>query len=671
MVPNRTIILAAAVLLSTGCGFSASPGTGGQITPIAAAPQRELLPDQQVQQVLNRFAFGGRPGDAERVRAMGVDRWIALQLEPQRIDDRATDRVIASYDMLDAPTSQIVSSFRKVREARRRMQQRSGGNAGNAGNGGSSRSRRDVLRELARNDPAALEAALRVREALTDVQSAKLARAVGSERQLQEVMVDFWENHFSVFAGKGQTRLYLASYDRDAIRPNALGKFRELLGAVARSPAMLYYLDNWRSAADSSAPRLIADGSRRRVPAAPGPTTPHRRPAPPAARPATPRTRPASPATTPIAPRTRRAAPTAQRPASPRRSGLNENYGRELMELHTLGVDGGYTQHDVIEVARAFTGWTIDPRNGTFVFRPEIHDAGEKVVLGHRLAAGRGMQDGEDVLDILASSPATARFIARKLVTHFVSDAPPSALVERVARSYMRTGGDIREMLRTIATSPELFSRAAYRAKVKTPFELVASSLRAMGAAPDTTPRTALIVARLGQPIFGRQTPDGWPDHGDAWMNTGAILERINFGLALAGGRIPGASLATWPYTPSLGALGHEQQVDGVIRAILGGEASPATRNVLVSGENPLVTKYADSASSRLSFADEDILDGSDDAMSGDGTTTATRFPMQPATQPANPHSRRRPPLTAAPSSAGGLARIVGLALGAPEFQRR
>ena len=608
----------AAALILAACGMNFSRGSQPYVLQQPPS-QRELLPDQQVQQVLNRFAFGGRPGDAARVRAMGVDRWVALQLEPRRIDDRATDRMVASYEMLDKPTSETVRSYRELREARQREAKQRGAGQLEA-------------KPRASEDPETLDAARRVRAAVSEVQSAKLARAVSSDRQLQEVMVDFWENHFSVFAGKGQTRLYLAAYDRDAVRPHALGTFRDLLGAVAKSPAMLFYLDNWRSAADSTRPTLAARGSPRRVPAALGPTTPRRAPA----------------------------ARASAAPRPPHRNGLNENYGRELMELHTLGVDGGYTQQDVIEVARAFTGWSIDPRDGSFVFRPQLHDAGAKVVLGHRLAAGRGIEDGEDVLDILASSPATARFVARKLVVHFVSDSAPAALVERVAQTYMRTGGDIREMMRTIATSPEFFSRASYRAKVKTPFELVASALRAMGAAPDTGHRTATLVARLGQPIFGRQTPDGWPDHGDAWMNTGAILNRINFGLALAAGHIPGASLATWPYTDSLSALDHEQQVDGVIATILGGEVSPATRNVLISGENPMLSKYAENTVGTVTFDD----DGSD---SGGGMRAATRFPVQPATRPANPRIRRAP--TAKGTS--DLAQILGLALGAPEFQRR
>ncbi len=663
---KRTIGIAAAgavaSIILAACTINLSQGSLAGATPLP--PQRELLPDQQVQQVLNRFAFGGRPGDAARVRAMGVDRWIALQLHPERIDDRAADRVVAGYEMLGVPTAELLQSYREVREARRSAQSAAPGAVNprprNAGDPNAARGAA-ALRDAVLRDARALEAARRIRTAAAEVQSAKLARAVTSERQLQEVMVDFWENHFSVYEGKGLTRFFIADYERDAIRPRALGKFRDLLGAVAKSPAMLFYLDNWRSAADSTRPTLAANPSGRRVPPQAGPTTP-RRATPTTLPPTTPRRR--SPATDPASDaRARRAAPstpssTAQRPR--RRNGLNENYGRELMELHTLGVDGGYTQNDVIEVARAFTGWTIDPRDGSFVFRPQIHDAGAKIVLGHRLPAGRGIEDGEDVLDILASSPATARFVARKLVVHFVSDSPPPALVERVAQTYMRTDGDIREMVRTIATSPDLFSRAAYRSKVKTPFELVASALRAMGAAPDSTHRTAAIVGRLGQPIFGRQTPDGWPDHGDAWMNTGAILNRINFGLALADGRIPGASLATWPYADSLARLDHERQVDGVIATILGGEASPATRSVLVSGENPMLEKYADSADALVSFDVEESA--AEDPMRG-----STGFPTLLEMLPANGRVRRRAPA----SALNDLKQILGLALGAPEFQRR
>jgi uncharacterized protein (DUF1800 family) len=301
---------------------------------------------------------------------------------------------------------------------------------------------------------------------------------------------------------------------------------------------------------------------------------------------------------------------------------VNENYARELMELHTLGVDGGYTQTDVQEVARALTGWTIDAPNlgGDFTFRPELHDAAEKVVLGHVLPAGRGIEDGEDVLDILARAPATARFITTKLARRFVSDDPPPALIDRCASAFSKSDGDIRTTVRCIVTSPEFFSRDAYRAKVKTPFELVASTLRALGAPPDTTPRSAQIVAQLGQPIFGRPTPDGWPDRGDAWMNSGAILNRINFGLRAAAGQLPGVRLASWAEAARLRPLPPDRQVSGVIDALLGGDASLETQQALASGENPLLAANAN--------------------------------------RPAGPQ------LT-------GLASIVGLALGSPEFQRR
>jgi uncharacterized protein (DUF1800 family) len=610
---------------STG-RLAAGPAPAAEPIVVMSSEPREQLPDEQVQQVLNRLSYGSRPGDAEKVRAMGVDRWIATQLVPERIDDAAAEQLVSHYETLHESTGDLVETFRQVQQARRREQMQLKAEGDTAG-------KRDARREALANDPQLRELARKAQKIVGDVQSAKLARAVVSERQLDEVMVDFWENHFSVFSGKGQTRLFLASYDRDVIRPHALGKFRDLLEAVAKSPAMLFFLDNWQSAADSLHPTLAA-----------------------ARQPARGRFGGFRPGVGRV----------PQRPAGgapPRRArGLNENYARELMELHTLGVDGGYTQKDVIEVARALTGWTMNPRDGEFVFRPEMHDAGQKVVLGHTLAAGRGMEDGEDVLDIVARHPSTARFITKKLVRHFVSDSAPPALVNQCAGVFTKTDGDIRETVRCIVTSPEFFSRAAYRAKVKTPFEVVASALRAMNAQPDTTPRTAQLVARLGQPIFGRQTPDGWPDRADAWMNTGAILNRINFGLALAAGRVPGASLATWPLTPSLRAQSRPAQVDGVIKAILGGQSSPETRSILMSGENPLISKLASADSSGRDLMDNPMADD----MAG--------MPPRQAGAAVAKNGRPRPnaaSLLNRPVNLEGLAQVVGLALGSPEFQRR
>lgn len=416
---------------------------------------------------------------------------------------------------------------------------------------------------------------------------AKMTRAIFSERQLLEVMTDFWENHFSVFSGKMPTRFSLLEYDRDVIRPHALGKFRDLLGAVARSPEMLYYLDNWQSQADSLHDNLGELTNLKKA-------------------------------------RTAQDSARIRAAVLKRRQGLNENYGRELLELHTLGVDGGYTQQDVINVARALTGWTVDdPRaGGGFVFRPAMHDASPKLVLGHELPGGRGIEDGEEVLDIVARDPATARFIARKLVRHFVSDSVPTSLVDRAAAVFVKTDGDIRQVLATIVTSPEFYSRVAYKAKVKTPFELVVSTMRAMDQLPDTTPRTAQLPSRLGQPVFGRLTPDGWPDDAQEWINAGAILNRINFGTLAANGGLPGVTIDRWPPATVLRTAPFPEQVDGVVRELLGGEASPETRSILLSGVNPLA-----------------------------GAT--------PASNTADANAPRR------------LKDLIGLTLGAPEFQRR
>jgi hypothetical protein len=336
------------------------------------------------------------------------------------------------------------------------------------------------------------------------------------------------------------------------------------------------------------------------------------------------------------------------------------------MELHTLGVDGGYAQKDVQEVARALTGWTFNRQSGEFFFNPTIHDAGEKTILGHKFPAGRGQQEGEEVLDLVARAPATARFITMKLARHFVSDDTPKSLVDRCANTFSTSDGDIRETLRCVITSPEFFSRQAYRAKVKTPFEVVASALRAVNAEPDYTPRTAQVVARLGQPIFGRQTPDGWPDRGDAWMNTGAILNRINFGLSLAAGQLPTARLNYWPEYDSLRTMSRSQQVDAVVKSMLGGQVSVETREVLMSGENPMLAK-AGAANDVNGMA---VID-TDPMMGGAGGRAGRPAAKQQQGKgfPRGPNAQL--PGFGRPVDLKGLPQVVGLALGAPEFQRR
>jgi uncharacterized protein (DUF1800 family) len=644
----------ALVLVTLGCvgTLPPSPNSAGNALASAlsetalsetAITAREQTADQQIHQLLNRLAFGARPGDVEAVRAMGVDAWVERQLYPERIADTATAQFVARFPTLGKTGEQLLADYPPPAAALAQLQRRGG--------------------TVSAADSAALQQQGRQSYAfLGELASSRVARAVMSERQLQEVLVDFWENHFNVFAGKDRTRYFLPEYDAQTIRPHALGSFRTLLGAVAKSPAMLYYLDNWQSVADSGRPTLR-----------------------PAARPLTARQA------------ARRAAVLQQRvlqnpslqQALSRRRGLNENYARELMELHTLGVEGGYTQQDVIEVARAFTGWTIarGAQGGGFAFRPEVHDAGAKTILGRSFAANRGIEEGEAVLDLLASHPSTARFIARKLAQRFVSDTPSTALVARGADTFLRTHGDIRAVVRTIVTSSEFFATANYRAKVKSPFELVTSTLRAMQAPPDATPRTSQLVSRLGQPLFGHQAPNGYPETGDAWMNTGAILNRINFGLAAAAGRVPGIRMAAWPLSAQLATVSREAQVDGVIAELFGGAVSADTRQVLLTGSNPFLQQHGGANDSLLMADDSDTMMGN---MAGEAprvrqpagaeARAARREARQPAARQQQAAGREavRPERGASLTQTigslpplAGFAQIVGLALGAPEFQRR
>lgn len=460
--------------------------------------------DRTIAHVLNRIGFGARPGDVERVRAIGLQKYIDQQLHPERIPDSAMRARLAGLPTLGMSSRDIAEQYaRPALEAKRARQEAA--KAGDATSDG----------------PARMPAPDRERgnRVLVELGEQKVLRAVYSDRQLEEVLTDFWFNHFNVDARKGPERFLLTAYERDAIRPHVLGKFRELLQATATSPAMLFYLDNWMSADPSGPHRPAATAGR-----------------PPAGREPFRGGRPMFPRlSTPQGATARRNAP----------KGLNENYGRELMELHTLGVDGGYTQKDVTEVARSFTGWTIqNPRaGGGFRFEPRLHDEGQKVVLGHVINSGGGIEDGEQVLDILAGHPSTGRFIATKLVRRFVSDTPPPALVDRAAARFRGTDGDLREVTRTILTSPEFLSPEAYRAKVKTPFEFVASALRATNADVQDAVPLVRAVQRLGMPLYQCQPPTGYSDTADAWVNTGALVSRMNFTLQLGSNGLPGTTV--------------------------------------------------------------------------------------------------------------------------------
>jgi uncharacterized protein (DUF1800 family) len=488
-----------------------------------------------------------------------------------------------------------------------------------------------------------------------ELQASRILRAVYSERQLQEVMVDFWTNHFNVFAGKGADRWLLVSYDRDTIRPNTFGKFRDLLLATAQSPAMLFYLDNFQSvspdAPQGNRMRRQQQGQRGGLLGMLGGRGQQQRRG----------IGNNQQVRRPDGEMIKEDMPERARQQQRAKRGINENYARELMELHTLGVDGGYTQKDVQEVARCFTGWTIfDPRGvssrvapqmadnaGKFYFNPRLHDDGEKTVLGHKIPAGGGINDGLMVLDILAKHPSTAKFIATKLATKFISDSPSPALVERIAAAYTKSDGNIRETLRAIFTSPEFIAPDTYRAKIKTPFELAISALRTLGGETNGGPSFHQWIARMGEPIYGYQAPTGYPDTAEDWVNTGALLERLNFGLALANNRIPGTrvNLERFSKNAESSAANQTQTMERFLDVILQGDVSPNTKQTLMKKMNEPVPEPV-------------AKNETPDAM----TTDESNAP------------RRRREMARTNFNAGipsETVKIVGLILGSPEFQRQ
>jgi uncharacterized protein (DUF1800 family) len=612
-------ILSVACVLSVGVdvpSLAASPAAANDKKPkqdpaLKNLPITELSADEAIFHALNRLAYGPRPGDVERVRQMGLAKWIDQQLNPNSIDDKALEARLENYPTLRMSSARLIEEYPQPKQAekeaakraqaqREQEQQRKSDTAaaviakdmeadlsaretaatqkeqlssatqpdaadpnGNANApspmkqdpamenpGAKGGGKRDVLGGDPNNVPRAIaEDSKRPQRVVAELAMAKVARAIYSERQLQQVMDDFWFNHLNVFAGKGEDRYYLTAFERDVIQPHTLGKFKDLLTVSAKSPAMLFYLDNFLSADPRAAQRAAQERYARQMA----------------------RYRGWGPPPVP---------PSAQQKKNDR--GLNENYGRELMELHTLGVDGGYTQKDVTEVARCFTGWTIEkPRmNPQFKFDEKLHDPDPKYVLGKKIHAG-GMKDGEEVIDLLVRNPSTAKFISTKLARRFVSDAPPQALVGRMANTFAESDGDIKAVMRTMIYSPEFWSRETYRAKIKTPFELVVSATRALGTDVDMPQPLVGWVGRIGEPIYQCQPPTGYADKADAWVNTGALLNRLNFSLALAGNKMRGSR------TDVSALLGVETSADAkaalerAVQVFLGGQAGPTTVETL------------------------------------------------------------------------------------------
>src|SRR5881394_2821708 len=475
-----------------------------------AAP---FSPRDSASHALNRLAYGPRPGEIERVARAGVLRWIDAQLAPDQIDDEALAGREREFDVLKYDRGDLARLYAEVQRARQE---------------------RKRMGDTAADKPDDSPVAVKGRRLAAQVQQLAVVRAALSERQLYEVMVDFWTNHFNVYVAKGADRFLTPDYIEHTIRPHAMGGFEDLLIATAQSPAMLFYLDNWESVAPGASPPFPLSARRRGGQGV-------------------------------------RTAP----------KGINENYARELLELHTLGVDGGYDQHDVIEVARIFTGWSIwrPQQGGDFEFHDWAHDTGDKQVLGVEFERGHGMDEGIRLLKLLANHPATMHHVSRQLCQRFVNDDPPDGCVDDAVAAWQRTHGDIREVLRAIFHGPDFWAAANVRAKVKTPLEFVVSAARAVAADPDTTPRLAQMVARLGEPLYLHVAPDGYPEKEDAWVNSGALLDRMNAGVALAAGTLPGVTVSLDSLIPAIGDA--EQLILQVNDKILDGTMTENTKDVI------------------------------------------------------------------------------------------
>jgi uncharacterized protein (DUF1800 family) len=551
---ERVFLAAGAAICLTLLPGAAAPSPNK--SPGGSAENRRLfgrpIPKQdRIQHALNRLSFGSKAGDADRVQALGLKKWIELQLHPERIPENPVlTAKLQPLDSLLMTTRELVTNYPEPQMIRRMLDGRlafptdpdrrlliekvaerferrqKAGQDPPQEQELASLLAPEQLRELRTGTPverlAAFEALPPARQneilvalpqgvrqgifpaappelrrkielaagpqqvVALDLSQGKLLRAIYSTHQLEELLTDFWFNHFNVYLDKGADHFLITEYERDVIRPHVLGRFGDLLKATAKSPAMLFFLDNWQSRGPGPA------GRGKRVP-----------------------------------------------------SGLNENYGRELMELHTLGVDGGYTQRDVTEVARCFTGWTIDQpgQGGPFSFNPRIHDQGEKTVLGVRIPPGGGIEDGEKVLDILARHPSTAHFISRKLAVRFVADDPPPALVEHMAQTFLKTKGDLRAVMTTMLESREFWSLGAYRSKLKSPLELVASAVRAADGDVDFASGLVNEVARMGQPLYRKQEPTGYSNSSQEWLNSAGLLARMNFAVNLEDHKIPGVKV--------------------------------------------------------------------------------------------------------------------------------
>lgn len=655
------VLLSAPILFSYN--YSTSPGDAPYRFPYSKGG---LTQRQAAAHLLSRFTFGARPGDIDKVNAMGLEKWFEKQLDANFNDDTLNQK-LAGYDALQLSNKEIIEKFPRA-GLLLRMAVKEGSIDKDSVNKGDKKEYREQLAAYMQ------QKGLRPQQELyRQLVNQKILRATYSNNQLKEVLTDFWFNHFNVAIVKNDCAPFILSYERDIIRPNVLTHFNDLLLATAKSPAMLMYLDNFSSsapdntAADPKTKRRMALATARMQKDASDSSMKNQ---------------------------------LAQKLVNAKKNqGINENYAREVMELHTLGVDGGYTQQDVTQAARVLTGWTVYPmgdygnnavvkrliermgeermkkqgfvRDGDFFFAANRHDKNEKIVLGKKFAADQGLQEGVELLNMLARHPATAKFISRKLAIRFVNDNPPQALVDKMAQTFLSRNGNIREVLITMVSSPEFWSPEAVRAKTKSPFELAISSVRSLNAEVNAPFQLFNWITRMGQRIYYYQAPTGFPDKGQYWINTGALLNRMNFGLALAAQKIPGLSV-------NLLALNQNHEPESAESALLiYGKAlmperdlAPTISRLTPLLNDPLLVQKIDQAAAKTVTPQlREEIDMNDETM----MAAEDKRGKTPREKPGKKGQAPRNAL--AMQSAGGqvnmLSQVAGIIIGSPEFQRR
>lgn len=620
-----------------------------------------LSQQQAAAHLLSRFTYGPTPGQVGEVVNTGLEKWFDQQLAAALPDD-SLDQKLAGYETLKMTNSEIVNKFPRAPQVLR-MAIKEGVIDKDSVNKSDKKEYRNQLAAYMQQKGLKPQ-----QELYRQFINQKILRAAYTNNQLQEILTDFWFNHFNVSLTKNDCAEFIPAYERDIIRPNVFGKFEDLLLATAKSPAMLFYLDNFSSSAENADARPANRLMRQKVAA----TLNERKDTSSGDMQMAVNTLPVK-----------------------RGAGLNENYAREVMELHTLGVDGGYTQQDVTQAAKVLTGWTIFPlsdygnsnaikkiiervgedklaehgfvHQGDFLFAVNRHDTEEKTVLGKQFAANGGYEEGVQLLHMLAHHLSTAKFISRKIAVRFVSDNPPQSLIDKMVKTFMDKDGNTKQVLITMVSSPEFWQKETLREKTKSPFELTISAVRSLNADIKQPYQLYNWVSKMGQKMYYYQAPTGFPDKGQYWINTGSLLNRMNFGLAIASQRIPGVSI-------DLIALNNHHEPESAEAALLTysrilmpeRNLEQTIKRLTPLLNDPELIKKVDEAAGKAVVVPAVNNDTNNDVMMGDAMKPNNKINKRIQTDNGYPSAP-----TTAKSNSPMLSQVVGIIIGSPEYQRR